>query len=69
MRLPGEIMANSTVLITCLNQQISANKDYIVRSLALFIQHQLLKSVSNGKSVTPPESLKIDYELVYKIFE
>jgi len=69
MRLPGEIMANSSVLITCLNQQISSSKDYIIKSLALFIQHQLLKSVSNGKSVTPPESLKIDFDLVYKIFE
>jgi hypothetical protein len=29
----------------------------------------LLKSVLNGKSVIPPEQLKIDLELVYKIFE
>lgn len=57
------------MLISTLNQLISGSKDHIIKSLALFIQHQLLKSVLNGKSVIPPEQLKIDMELVYKIFE
>jgi len=69
MRLPGEIMANSSVLITCLNKQIRRSKDFINRSMALFVQHQLLKKISNGISVTPPETLNIDFDLVNKIFE
>lgn len=40
-----------------------------MKSLVILIQHQLLKSVMGGKSNVTPDHLKLDAELVYKLFE
>jgi hypothetical protein len=42
-RMPADFMAANSQLISLLNQQMTSQKDHIIKALSILIQHQLLK--------------------------